>query len=515
MRHQPNLLLFSFIMLAACSSPHAATPTVTPLPTAQATKTESPTPEPSSTDAPTPTLLPTLGAPTPITYEHSPRAILIEADLSPSVPMPRDSHVVTFRLYGDGFVVLGGDQTPLSSGLDATVRIGHLSELEMTSLLGFISQSGFLDLNSVYSPQRSAPDAMSAQVSIYLNQAKTVRVYLPDGETTPKVFRDVFDRIKGTIPADVQNFSPVDAFFQATPAGSNSNLGQGVTVGEWSNSNVRLAGASNGVIVSGSAYAQIAVLVSKRPANDLYREGDQVYRLRFGPNLPRAQHLTDWVGAILDGTREFSGRVFEITGYYRGANLFGEARGDVPNARNVWVVADAGGAMYAAGMAPAGLNPNSRPDAWTVVRLRGTVTYVRLGTSYIQVQRVDVLSTNIQLAPTATLIPSLAPERITNADGAIARVKTQYPEVAKIQKQSAGVIGGNQNILVIDRADGWDLIFLESSGDCPAGCINNHYYYFSAKGDGRVIKAGEYARIYNSGTNSFEVSGAPMWGMPK
>lgn len=434
--------------------------------------------------------------------------------MSPSVGMPRDAHVIMFRLYGDGFVVFAGAQTPLVSGLDAAVRVGHLSEAEIQSLVAFINQSGFLNLNAAYPSRPPAPSDMSARVSVYLNRAKTVQVYAPEAESTPQIFKDVLARIKRTIPSDAQNFLPGDAFLQATPAGSVSQLGQGVTIGEWSNVSVRLADAADGIVLSGNVFTQIAALVANNYTNGLYREGDRVYRVRFLPNIPRVQHLTDWVGVILDGTREFDGRTFEIVGYYRGANLFDEALGSAPNVRNAWVIRDAGGAMHVAGVVPSGLNPNSRVDAWTVVRVRGAVTYVRSGTSYIQAQRADVLSSNIQPASTSTATPSPAVP-ITSADAAITIVKIQFPQVAKIQKAGAGVIGGSLNIVAIDRADGWDLAFWEGSGDCAAGCINNHYYYFSVKKDGRVIEAGEYVRVYNSNTNSFDVAGAPMWGVPK
>ncbi len=510
------LTVFSFLALAACSSPHAV-PTLTaihsstPLPTA----TESPTPEPTATEAPTATLSPALGTLAPITYNHSPLSTLIEADMSPSSTTPRDMHVTTFRLYGDGFVIFAGDQTQLVSGFDATVRVGHLSESEVQNLIAFINQSGFFNLNPVYQPRPPVPDPAIARVSVYFNRGRTVRVYSPEADSTPPIFKDVFDRIKRTVPMDAQNFASNDAFLQATPAGSISDLGQGVTIGEWSNVNLRLADATDGVVVSGNVYTQTAALVARSFTNGLYREGDRVYRVRFAPNLPRVQHLSDWVSVILDGTREFSGRVFEIVGYYRGANLFDEARGNAPNVRNVWVIADASGAMYVAGISPAGLNPNSRTDAWTVVRVRGVVTYIRAGTSYIQAQRADMVSASVQSTPMALPIPSRSPLPVTNADAAIAVIKAQFPQVAKIQKIGSGIIGASQNIFVFERHDGWDIAFWEGSGDCPAGCINNIYYYFSVKKDGRLTKVGEYTRIYNSSTNSFDVTGSPMLGVPK
>ncbi len=507
-------LFASFVFLGSCSPPRPLeTPTALAPSTALPTETESPTPDPTTTDVPTPTPPQPGGTVTPIVYERSPRAILIEADLSPNATTPRDAHVVTFRLYGDGLVVLAGDQAPLASGLDATVRVGHLSESEIQSLVTFISQSGFFNLNPVYQPRPLAPDAPMARISVYLNRAKTVRVYAPDADTTPQIFKDVFIRIRQTIPTDAQNFSPNDALLQAISAVSVSDLRQSETIGDWSNVNVRLSDALDGITVSGNAYTQIAGLVARKFTNGLYREGDRVYRVRFAPNVPRAPHLTDWVSVILDAPREFDGRVFEIVGYYRGANLFGEVRDNAPNARNAWVISDASGSMYVAGIAPSGLNPNSRTDAWTVVRVRGVVTYVRLGTSYLHALRVSAGSSVPPSSPPPS--PSPVSPSVRNADAAIALVKSQFAQVAKIQKTGTGVIGASQNIFVFERADGWDLAFWEGSGDCPAGCINDHYYYFSVKKDGRVAKVGEYTRAYEWSTNSFDVTGAPMWGVPK
>ena len=119
--------------------------------------------------------------------------------------------------------------------------------------------------------------------------------------------------------------------------------------------------------------------------------------------------------------------------------------------------------------------------------------------------------------PSPSPVPSSAPtpSPVPNADAAIALVKSQFTEVARINKTAAGAIGRSQDITVLDRADGWDLVFWQGDGDCPAGCINNRYWYFSVKKDGRVSKAGEYARVYNPSTNAFEVSGSPLWGVPR
>ena len=119
--------------------------------------------------------------------------------------------------------------------------------------------------------------------------------------------------------------------------------------------------------------------------------------------------------------------------------------------------------------------------------------------------------------PVPSPVPSgtPAPSPVSNADAAIALVKAQFVEVARIQKSPAGAIGVSQNIFVFERAEGWDIAFWQGDGDCPAGCINNRYYYYSVSKAGRATKVGEYARIYSAQKNSFDVSGAPMWGIPR
>ncbi len=111
--------------------------------------------------------------------------------------------------------------------------------------------------------------------------------------------------------------------------------------------------------------------------------------------------------------------------------------------------------------------------------------------------------------------PLPTPGGIQNGDAAIAAVKARFPEVAAIRRTAPGAIGASTNIVMLDRADGWDWIFWQGWGDCPSGCIKNRYFYFSAKKDGQVEKRGEYARVYDKQANAFTVSGSSMWGVPK
>ncbi len=510
----------------ATSSRVTPPPTSAPTPTATTIATE--------TFAPTATVVATKAlvvlVPTPVVYDHNPNALVIEADLPPDLTIaPRDMHVPLWRLYGDGTVVFAGERAPYSTGLDAVPHVGHLSEVEVQNLLAYLRDVGFDDLKPFYQ-LLLATDAAAARITVFSTKAKSVQVLPPDAPGAPQAFTDAFNRIIQTIPSDASSFVPTDGYLLATPAGSTSELN--AAANEWANVNVRLADATDGISVSGNVYSSIAALVARNLPSILYREGSRFYSVRFAPNLPRTPHLTRWIDAILNAPREFDGRTFDLVGYYRGANVLGEASGSPPVTRSDWVIADDGGAIYVTGAAPQGLDPSSRADAWSVVHVTAKVTYVRLGTSYLEARRVEILSRSappptptIALTPSATITATrtVSPTMIStptsipiaDADSAIAAIKVRYPEVSKIQKTSPGMIGGSTNITTLVRADGWDLVFWEGSGDCPAGCINNHYYYFSAKKDGGVTKVGEYVRLFNSDQNAFDATGVPMWGVPK
>jgi hypothetical protein len=256
-------------------------------------------------------------------------------------------------------------------------------------------------------------------------------------------------------------------------------------------------------------------LRADKPTAILFREGDRAYRARFEPRLPRAVYLSDSLGMILNAPREFDGRIFDIVGYYRGWNLYGEARGN-PVTRNDWIIADDGGAMYVTGASVRGLDPGSRSDAWTAVRLTAKVVYVRLGTSYLEARRVENLTPETPTPPAqASPAATATPMGIASADAAIAAVQARFPEMAKIKKAAPMSIGATTDIKIFDRGEGWEIAFVEGWGDCPAGCINNRYYYFSVRKDGRITKVGEYTRIYNESANSFTTTGVPMWGVPR
>ncbi len=499
----------SVVSIIACAP--RATPTRAPATLASATRTPTiaPTPSPLPTEpaAPSATAAPAI-TPARFTYEKNPRAILIEADIAGGfAPTPRNLHVPAYRLYADGLVVFAGERVSPVSGLDAVVKTGFISEEEIQTLLNYLNQAGFFALDPHYQPKPTPTDLPTWSVSVYLNKAKSVSVYAAGFPGTPQNFSEAFARIVQTLPRDAQTFTPSDGYLQTTLAGAPSDFGATVPIGEWSNASVKLADAGESIAIGATHYAALAALMSRQYPNTLFREGERVYRVRWTPNLPRALPLTDWIGAIANAPREFDGRVFDLVGYFRGANVLGEVQASAPKSRADWVIADASGAMYVVGAPPAGWDLNSPRDVWNGIRLRAAVVSVRNGTSYLDARRTEKIAMTIE--PTPTAVP------IANADAAIAAVKARYAEAAKINKAKAGVIGGSTDITVIERGDGWDLVFWQGWDDCPAGCINHRYYYFSVKQDGRLQKIGEYARVHNAATNSFDSTGAPQWGVPK
>jgi hypothetical protein len=120
--------------------------------------------------------------------------------------------------------------------------------------------------------------------------------------------------------------------------------------------------------------------------------------------------------------------------------------------------------------------------------------------------------------PTETPMPTptAAPRPlITSIDEAVAFAQRQYPNLKDIKSTPQGTLGASTNIISQETAEGWNLIFWKGEGDCPAGCINNYYWYISVNKFGAAKLEGEYAREYNAHSNAFQTRGQPLWGVPQ
>jgi hypothetical protein len=122
----------------------------------------------------------------------------------------------------------------------------------------------------------------------------------------------------------------------------------------------------------------------------------------------------------------------------------------------------------------------------------------------------------IQPPSPPTMTPSDTPRRpLVTTEDAIHAVQSQYPAVADISDMPDTTIGKSEDIYVQPQENGWRLIFWMGWGDCPAGCINSHYWYFTVGTDGAIELAAEYERVYEPGLSTFRETGEPLWGIPR
>lgn len=95
---------------------------------------------------------------------------------------------------------------------------------------------------------------------------------------------------------------------------------------------------------------------------------------------------------------------------------------------------------------------------------------------------------------------------------AIALIKNRYPELKNIEETPEVTIGKSMDIRAKQEDDLWKILFWQGSGDCPAGCLNDHEWYFTVKNNGSVEKAGEFERNFNSRKNGYDEKGIRIPG---
>jgi hypothetical protein len=81
-----------------------------------------------------------------------------------------------------------------------------------------------------------------------------------------------------------------------------------------------------------------------------------------------------------------------VVGYYRGWALLHETETGPPVTRSDWVIKDASGAIYVSALSNAkvsGLDPASREDVDTILKVVGTVHVSTKGQPYIEAENVE------------------------------------------------------------------------------------------------------------------------------
>jgi hypothetical protein len=97
-------------------------------------------------------------------------------------------------------------------------------------------------------------------------------------------------------------------------------------------------------------------------------------------------------------------------------------------------------------------------------------------------------------------------EKIQALDPSLADIGTIYAP--------AGGTGDGSFIYPYGRGDGgFDVVFKRGLGDCPAGCTENDYRYFSTDQACRPQKVGQYHAAWGA-DSCLEVEGTPMWNHP-
>jgi len=104
---------------------------------------------------------------------------------------------------------------------------------------------------------------------------------------------------------------------------------------------------------------------------------------------------------------------------------------------------------------------------------------------------------------------------ILDAQSAIKAIQENYSEVRNIEPVLTPTFNSTSLIKVIEKNEGWDIVFYQGEGDCPSGCINSYFWYFSVDTDGTIKKIGEYSRVFYPKVNGYKENGSPMWGFPK
>ena len=91
-------------------------------------------------------------------------------------------------------------------------------------------------------------------------------------------------------------------------------------------------------------------------------------------------------------------------------------------------------------------------------------------------------------SPSAPPVPSVAPTptTINSAQAAAALVIASDARFAGIQAQDPNLIGQCCSWTATPTADGYDVSIEIGWGDCPAGCIDRHQWFFSVATDGTI-----------------------------
>lgn len=231
--------------------------------------------------------------PISLEYDHQAGALIVEADTYGGLmPPPAGRHVPQLSIYGDGFVVLGGEDEQFRVGTDRVVTTGHVSEEELSQLLSFIADSGLFQLEDRYLPSPALPDMPWRDVTVHLlDTSKTVSIYPFDFEDAPEAFWEVYNEVVGVRPSDATVFTPTSGTLIATDLGPIEDLpgGRQSQVAPWDTPLVAIAlpDATQGSHLEGEQYNLVEEYLLRYPRGQLFgsQEG-RAYQVLLEADLP-------------------------------------------------------------------------------------------------------------------------------------------------------------------------------------------------------------------------------------
>jgi hypothetical protein len=105
------------------------------------------------------------------------------------------------------------------------------------------------------------------------------------------------------------------------------------------------------------------------------------------------KELTNIVASIVANPYSYEGQQVTVVGYYRGWDLLHETETGPPVTRSDWVIKDTSGAIYVSALSKAkisSLDPSSREDVNTILKVVGIVHVSTKGQPYIEAENVEV-----------------------------------------------------------------------------------------------------------------------------
>ncbi len=235
--------------------------------------------------------------PEPISLAYDDRAgvLIVEADTYGGLmPPPAGRHVPEVSIYGDGLVVLAGEDPAPRVGTDRSITTGHIDQEELQELLAFIVESGFFELDDQYAPSPALPDMPWRHVTVnLLGTTKSVSIYPHDYEDAPAVFWETYHRLVGIWPSDAVIFTPSAGTLTATGLGPIEDLpaGQGSQVAPWDTPlvEIELAEVTEGAHLEGERYQVVEEFLLRYPRGQLFgsQEG-RAYQVLLEADLPWA-----------------------------------------------------------------------------------------------------------------------------------------------------------------------------------------------------------------------------------